>query len=426
MSPHAASRAALALVALLGALPAPAERPGVTLYDRSRFRGESVTLFRDVRDLDDTWLGAERARSARVPPGCTLTLYDRRDFRGRSVVLDRDVDDLDRTEVGNDRAVSALVRCEEPGWGGPGGPGGPGVTLYRGRHRTGPYETFRRDVPDLDGTRVGSGTVSSVDLAPGCVAVLYDRPGYRGRSTEFREADNDLSNTRVGDDAAASLRVRCAGYGTGDEPEVPGPAFPQFDGRHGVTLFRDRSLRGPWQTFTRDVADLSRTDVGAGTASSIALRGGCTATLYDGRQFSGRSTAFREDDNNLGNTPVGEDRASSLRVSCPGSSSDAVILPGPGGPGGPGGGRDGVTLFRDRKRTGPSETFDASVPDLRRTTIGAGTASSIAVPPGCVAVLYDQPDYRGRSTEFRADDNNLANTPVGEDRAASIRVDCRR
>lgn len=417
MIPRTASRAVLALIAALGALPAVSERPGVTLYDRSRFRGESVTLYRDVRDLDDTWLGAERARSARVERGCTVTLYDRRDFRGRSVVLDRDVDDLDRTELGNDRAVSARVRCEEPGWGG--GSGGGGVTLYRGRHLTGPYETFRRDVPDLDGTRIGAGTVSSVDVAPGCVAVLYDRPGFRGRSTEFREADNDLSNTRVGDDAAASLRVRCRG----DEPEPEAPAFPQFDGRHGVTLFRDRSLRGPWQTFTRDVADLSRTEIGAGTASSIALRGGCTATLYEGRSFSGRSTPFREDDNNLANTPVGEDRASSLRVSCPGSSSDAVILPGPGSPGG---GRDGVTLFRDRKRTGPSETFTASVPDLRRTSIGAGTASSIAVPPGCVAVLFDQPDYRGRSTEFRADDNNLGNTPVGEDRAASIKVDCRR
>lgn len=421
MTSHLAPRTAGAAVAVLSifcALPVSAQSDGVTLYDATRFRGESVTLDRDERDLDDTPVGARHARSVRVPPGCTVTLFDRRDFRGRSVVLDRDMEDLGRTELGRDRAVSVHVRCEEAGWGQEGRPDRPGVTLFRGRRLSGTYETFVRDVPDLGDTDIGSGTASSIHVSPGCLAVLYDRPWYRGRSTEFREADNDLSNTPVGDDSAASLRVRCAGM----EPEVPVDEFPRYDGRHGATLFRDSHLRGPWQTFSRDVADLARTDIGAGTASSIALRGGCTATLYEGRGFTGRSTTFREDDKDLSNTPVGEDRAASIRVSCPGDAPSVSIGGGPG----PGDEGPGVTLFRDRKKTGPSETFRSDVRDLRRTRIGAGTASSIAVAPGCVAVLYDQPDFAGRSTEFRDDDNNLANTPVGEDRAASLRVRCGR
>ena len=84
----------------------------------------------------------------------------------------------------------------------------------------------------------------------------------------------------------------------------------------------------------------------------------------------------------------------------------------------------GVTLFRDRRLEGPSETFTADNPDLSRSVIGARRASSIRVSPGCVAVLYQRPNYEGKSTEFREDDNNLANTPVGEDTASSIRVRC--
>ena len=411
---------AAAALFLLSALPASAQRDGVTLYDATRFRGESVTLDRDERDLDDTRLGARHARSVRVPSGCTVTLFDRQGFRGRSVVLDRDVPDLGRTEVGRDRAASVRVRCVEAGWGPeePGRPDREGVTLFRGRRLSGDYETFVRDVPDLGETRIGSGNASSIHVSPGCVAVLYNRPWYRGRSTEFREADNAPARARGGDAAAAARRARAAGA----EPETPVDDVPRYDGRHGATLFRDSHLRGPWQTFTRDVADLSRTDIGAGTASSLALRGGCTATLYEGRGFTGRSTSFREDDKDLSNTPVGGDRVASIRVSCPGDAPGVSI----GGGAGPGGEGPGVTLFRDRKRSGPSETFLSDVRDLRRTNIGAGTASSIAVAPGCVAVLYDQPDFAGRSTEFRDADNNLANTPVGEDRAASLRVRCGR
>jgi hypothetical protein len=85
----------------------------------------------------------------------------------------------------------------------------------------------------------------------------------------------------------------------------------------------------------------------------------------------------------------------------------------------------GVTLSRDRDLRGPSMTFYDDVPDLRYTQFGSRRASSIAVPPGCVAVLYEAPGYTGRRTEFRDSDNNLANTPVGEDTASSLRIRCR-
>ena len=63
--------------------------------------------------------------------------------------------------------------------------------------------------------------------------------------------------------------------------------------------------------------------------------------------------------------------------------------------------------------------------DLKYTQIGSRRASSIAVSPGCTAIVYEYPNYRGRSTTFRDDDNNLRNTSVGEDTASSLQVRCR-
>ena len=81
-------------------------------------------------------------------------------------------------------------------------------------------------------------------------------------------------------------------------------------------------------------------------------------------------------------------------------------------------------LYRDRDGRGPAFFVDGDIPDLSRTPFGSGQASSIDVTPGCLATLYSDPFYRGRSTTFRERDNNLRNTPVGEDTAASIRIAC--
>lgn len=203
----------------------------------------------------------------------------------------------------------------------------------------------------------------------------------------------------------------------------------------GVTLFRDRDLSGPSQTFYDDVPDLRYTQFGSRRASSIAVPPGCVAILFEGPQYRGRSTVFRDDDHNLRNTGVGEDTASSMRVSCRGGQPGWRPEPGPdrerpeGGRGGGWGrwetGQRGAILYRDRDGEGPRAFFDRDVPDLDRTRFGSRTASSVDVSPGCVLTLYERPGYRGRRTEFRERDNNLKNTPVGEDTASSLRIRCR-
>jgi hypothetical protein len=205
-----------------------------------------------------------------------------------------------------------------------------GVTLYRDRNLSGPSQTFHDDVPDLRYTQLGSRRASSIFVPRGCVAVLYEKPGYHGRRTEFRAPDNDLSNTAVGEDAVSSLRVNCRREGPEDHyrpewhadhhpPEPPDrPEYrPPPPPPRGVILYRDREGRGPSQFFDRDVPDLDRTRFGSRMASSIDVSPGCVAILFELPGFRGRRTEFRERDNNLRNTPVGEDTASSLQVRCP-------------------------------------------------------------------------------------------------------------
>jgi hypothetical protein len=208
----------------------------------------------------------------------------------------------------------------------------------------------------------------------------------------------------------------------------------------GVTLFRDRDLRGPSMTFYDDVPDLRYTQFGSRRASSIAVPRGCVAVLYEAPGYKGRRTEFRDSDNNLANTAVGEDRASSLRVNCRHDGPEThyhpdwhvdhpspdhqELAPADVRPGWPEGGR-GAILYRDREGRGPSQFFGSDTPDLDRTRFGSRLASSVDVTPGCILTLYELPGYRGRQTDFRERDNNLKNTPVGEDTASSLRIRCR-
>lgn len=285
----------------------------------------------------------------------------------------------------------------------------PGMTLYSGTRKTGDSQAFYEDVPDLRDTRFGAGRARSLTIARGCVARLYSLPGYRGIYIESPGDDNDLGNTRLGRDAAASLQLRCGGRrawdGGGGE-------------RLGVTLFSGRHREGDSETFDRDVRDLARTRFGAGRARSLDVSPGCVARVFQLPGFRGRYQDFRAVDNNLGNTAVGENAASSLRVRCDGGALEPEVQDEHERP------RLGVTLYSGRHRTGDSQTFDRDVPDLDRTPFGGNRASSLDVSPGCVAVLYELPFYRGRSQEFTGPDNDLRRSAVGDDGVSSLRVDC--
>jgi len=231
---HRVPMLAAALLASL-AVPAAAEhdRDGVTLFEDVHFRGRYETFHGDVSNLRRTYLGNDCASSIEVPRGCQVTLFRDASFRGASVTLDHGVTDLRYSRVGNDEVSSLSVSCYDGRRGGWGRDRGDvredrrthdrrddgwrddrrfrGVTLFSDAGFRGRSESFAHNDADLRDNRIRQDSVSSIDVAPGCRAILYSDAGFRGRATQVTGSAADLRNTAVGNDRVSSIQVDCRG-----------------------------------------------------------------------------------------------------------------------------------------------------------------------------------------------------------------------
>ncbi len=239
---------------ILASLAAPAvaghDSRGVTLYQGGHFRGHSETFYGDVPSLNGSYVGNDHTSSIAVPRGCRVTLYRHHDYRGPSVTLRDDVPNMRYTPVGNDEVSSLRVDCRRgrrgggrhrDGYGdydyqrddrtrdrdgyrdrgrdrdrdyGDGSYGGDrryprGVTVFAAGGFGGVQETFTYDDPDLGDNRIRHDTISSVQVAPGCRAVLFEHPGYRGTATVVEGAVDNMRRTHVGNDRVSSIQVDC-------------------------------------------------------------------------------------------------------------------------------------------------------------------------------------------------------------------------
>lgn len=196
--------------------PASGARRGATLYEHQYFQGRSETFYGDDPQLSDNLIGADKASSVRVDPGCRVFLYEHPYYQGRSAELTRDEPDLGRTPVGNDRASGIRVVCNggqvpppPPAPAPPPPAAGRGVTLYEHQDFQGRSETFHGDDPELRDNLIGADRASSVRVDPGCEVILFEHPDYRGRSAVLERSEPDLARTRVGNDTVSSLQIRC-------------------------------------------------------------------------------------------------------------------------------------------------------------------------------------------------------------------------
>ena len=140
-------------------------------------------------------------------PSASSTISPAAAAQGPFATLEGDAEDLGATAVGRDKASSLRLACgdhdadERPDLG--------PVLLYEERQFRGRGEAFEGDDPQLADNPIGDDTVSSLRVAAGCEAILYRDADYVGASTIVRVNRADLNGTRVGDDAASSVRVRC-------------------------------------------------------------------------------------------------------------------------------------------------------------------------------------------------------------------------
>lgn len=179
---------------------------GVVLYRDIDFRGDYEVVYGDVPSLKQSIIGNDELSSLELDRGCFARLFEHEDFRGRSFDVRESIRDLRRTPIGNDRVSSLQVRCRpwhdsDRGWG--------GVTLYRDSNFRGEYETFTRDIRRIHGSRVGNDAASSVEVDPGCTAILYEHADFEGRFVLLEYDVENLRATPVGNDSVTSLRVDC-------------------------------------------------------------------------------------------------------------------------------------------------------------------------------------------------------------------------
>ena len=70
----------------------------------------------------------------------------------------------------------------------------------------------------------------------------------------------------------------------------------------------------------------------------------------------------------------------------------------------------------------PAAETHASMTDLLHAGIGNDTVTSIHVPDGTEASVYDAIDFTGRCETFSTDDNDLSDNLIGARRISSVRL----
>lgn len=304
-----------------------------------------------------------------------------------------------------------------------------GVVLYQHPGYGGRSETFFADDPRLHENHIGNDAASSVRVDRGCRAVLWEHPGYAGDRTVVTEDIPNLKGTRVGNDDVSSIEVDCGDWRDDRrdrwEDDRRDDRYDRGDDRYddrrggaGITLYEHQSFRGRSESFSGDVRDLEGHVIGHDVASSVRVDRGCRVTLYEHGDFRGRSTVLEDDQLDLSGTSVGNDRVSSLRVDCPGVRSDRGGVDDRYG-------RRGVTVYEHQDFRGDSETFYDSDRSFGDNRIRHDRASSVKVDPGCEAILYEHNDFEGRATVLVSSIADLNGTRVGNDSASSIEVRCR-
>lgn len=312
----------------------------------------------------------------------------------------------------------------------------PGVTLYEHEGFRGRSVKFFEDDPYLKDNPLGQDWASSAEVDPGCEVTLYEDIDYGGRSATLWEDVARLSNVGIGNDRVSSVRVYCERRGNrgqyGNRDSYGNR--DQYDNRDyrdqndygyndsafaGVTLFAGVDYSGRSEIFVDDDNRLNNNTIGDNAALSLQLSPGCQVTVYDSYDYGGRSVTYTQSVRDITQTRFGRVGVSSIRVDC-----SRATTPRPPGNRVPAQ-RRGVTLYRDNDYRGRSETFYVDHPDLRSSSVGQDSVSSLRVDPGCQVTLFRDVNFRGPATTVEYDTPSLRRTNVGNDEVSSLRIECR-
>jgi hypothetical protein len=366
-------RCVLALAGFAISMQAAAQ---ITLYDDSRFRGQSVTVDQPTGSLERH--GFNNRASSAVVNGEAWEVCDGPGFSGRCTVLNpgrheslRDMND----GITSLRPVSARGA---PVTGAPPPPpqGGAQVTFYERHGMQG--RSFATDRPIGNFERFGFNDRASSADVNGVPWEVCDGPGFTGRCVVLRPGRYPSLDAMGLNNAVSSARPAGA---RGPEP-VPGGGQ--------LTLYERRDFRGKSINIDRPRRRLERADF-ANVASSAVVRGGAWE-VCDGEEFSGSCIVLRP-----GRYASLDQVGMNNRITSARPAGAGAPPPGPGPGPGPAVGQ--VTLYEHSGFRGQSVTVDRPRRNLDR--IGAGNSASSVVVAGEPWELCDAPGFGGRCVMLR-------------------------
>jgi hypothetical protein len=296
----AVTRIALAAFVLMLALSGVAARPQAaeasttyaTLCTDIKYQGTCKTYYNSIPSLGSTEIGNDTLSSLKVPAGTRVVLFEHDNYTGRCQSFSADTWTLVGSYIANDQASSVgfgSYACLAPKH----------TVQTDGNYG---WNHLYSSVDRLDATNVGNDSMSSIWVASGVTVALYSDINFEGTCQTF-VGDGTwkwLGSYRIGTNKASSLWLH-----------------HQCD--QDVQLCEHEHAGGRCVSFRSDKPNLTYTDIGNDTASSIRIPDGWQAFIWTDSNYGGTSEGWIKPGwYNIGsnwNSSVPNDSASSIKVS---------------------------------------------------------------------------------------------------------------
>lgn len=169
-----------------------------------------------------------------------------------------------------------------------------------------------------------------------------------------------------------------------------------------VTIYKDSDFKGEAKSFDEGDYDVDKLGIGNDAVSSIKVPPGMQITLFQDSHWRGASKTFRADAPRMDSW---NDRASSIQVrTYPPTSTPRV------------------TVYQDSRFAGSFEYLEpGEYPTPAQLAIGNDAISSVRIPEGLLAILYQDANFGGRVVGLDIDQYELGSVDFN-DRTSSIRV----
>lgn len=367
-----------------------AQGDSIALYSLDNYQGRSVFVEQSVPSMKARRLVG--ISSIKIPKNTTVTLYKGVNFQGHHLVLRKSVPSLGRLRFGGfssmkiekkHRPTRQTNRIRE------------NVSLFVNPNYQGSVVQINRDQPNLK--RRFNDQIESIRVPKGWVVTLYEHENYRGRAEVFRSDDPNLSNSDIGANSVSSIKLR---YYPPHERPAP---------RAMIKVYKDNNFRGRSEILSQSDADLSDNIIGNDAISSLKIPANMEVILYAHANFRGRSVTLNEDMNSLKSLDF-NDKVSSIKI-----KRRHVYVPIDQK-------QEGILLFEHRYYQGKNKVIFDDCSNLALLNFGNKTLSSIQIPAGYEVILYEGPNFTGRSEMINCDDGDLGNNQIGNDRVSSIRI----